>query len=269
MNPLTTCVTGVTIIACMTAFSETTLAKKTVIMDEELDETTAAGQPKVTKVKSLSGHAKVVNFQVNVVAKHISGGQEGLTTLTLNNIFGENQIANALNIKAGNDISGSQTYSSLQSWGSGRVHDSMTVAGQTGGPATCGATGFIAKCNAVNGKGAQGKMALLWEFADEIADAESELHSATAANVVVTVIAGVLDEFAQIGLTALTVNNFFGFNQVGNGLNIAVGSFAFGNLDIGGGTKNAINQANSVDQFRGSPFEWWKASTFSNLPNNP
>ena len=65
-----------------------------MLQDEEMDEVTAAGAAENLQARTESGTAKATNFQVNVFAAHI-GGQEGLTALTLNNIFGENQVANA------------------------------------------------------------------------------------------------------------------------------------------------------------------------------
>jgi hypothetical protein len=102
-------ITGVSALALVAAFATPTLAAKTVIDEEELDEVTAAGQPKIAQAHTQSGdYAVAVNFQVNVFAAHL-GGQEELTALTLNNIFGENQIANNVNIQSGDDNSGTQT----------------------------------------------------------------------------------------------------------------------------------------------------------------
>jgi hypothetical protein len=207
-------------------------------------------------------YAVAVNFQVSVFAAHI-GGQEELTALTLNNIFGENQIANNVNIQSGDDNSGTQTNNAMQSWGSSKAWSSETANGAPGGPAACATAGIIAKCHATGGDASEGKIALLWEFADEIADATNGSGDAIAANVVVTIVAGTFDEFAQSGLTALTVNNVFGFNQVANGLNISSG-----NVDTVGGTVGgaflgtATNQNNTSEQWRGSPKGWNAAPTF-------
>ena len=210
------------------------------------------------------GDAIAVNFQVNVFASHI-GGQEELTALTLNNIFGENQIANNVNIQAANsDVgvnSGTQTNNAMQSWGSSKAWNSATVDGAAGGAAVCATAGIIAKCNAQGGNASEGKIALLWEFADEIADATAEIGNAIAANVVVTIVAGSFDEFAQSGLAALTVNNVFGFNQVANGLNISSGDLANTGID-GAGFGTSTNQNNTSGQWRGSPKNWNAAPTF-------
>ena len=255
-------ITGIGAIALVAAFATPTLAAKTVIEEEELDEVTAAGQPKIAQAHTIEGDAIAVNFQVNVFAAHL-GGQEFLTALTLNNIFGENQVANNVNIQSGDDNSGSQTNNAVQSWGSSKAWSSETVDGQAGGAAACATLGIIAKCNAQGGDASEGKIALLWEFADEITDATSELGDAIAANVVIHIVAGTFDEFAQSGLTALTVNNVFGFNQVANGLNISAGNVNTAGGTIGGafvGTASA--QANVSEQWRGSPKGWNAAPTF-------
>ena len=255
-------ISGLSAMALVVAFATPTLAAKTVIEDEELDEVTAAGQPKIAQASSVKGTAAAINFQVNVFAAHI-GGQENLTALTLNNIFGENQVANNVNIQAGDLNAGSQTNNALQSWGSGKAWSSATADGAAGGEANCTAFGLIAKCNANGGDASDPKIALLWEFADEIADAQSVFGDAISTNVVVTIIAGTFDEFAQTGVTALTVNNIFGFNQVANGLNISGGAVN----TLGGEVQGALagsstNQNNTSEQWRGAPKNWNLAPTF-------
>ena len=264
MKRFQTLLTGLSAMALVAAFAAPSLAAKTVIEDEEMDEVTAAGQPKIAQSSTVVGTAVSLNFQINVFAAHL-GGQEELTALTLNNIFGENQVANGVNIQSGGSgggaNSGLQTNNATQSWGSSKAHDYVEVAGAPGGNAACFAVGIIGKCNANGGDASEGKIGLLWEFADEIADATSEIGDAYANNTVVTIIAGSFDEFAQSGLTALTVNNIFGFNQVANGLNISAGSVDGTSLgSAAGGT--ATSQANTSEQWRGTPKGWTDAPTF-------
>ena len=255
-------ITGISAIALVAVFAAPTFAAKTVIADEELDEVTAAGQPKIAQARTHQGTAVAVNFQVNVFAAHI-GGQTGLTALTVNNIFGENQIANGVNIQSGDDNVGTQNNTATQSWGSAKAWSSDIAEGGNGGNGgevgLC--LGIIAKCHAGDAAAAADKIALLWEFADEIADA-SVTHDgdAVAVNVVVTIVAGSFDEFAQDDLWALTGNTVFGFNQVANGLNISSGSIISGDIDAGVGS--ATSQANTTDQWRGSPKGWSDAPTF-------
>ena len=283
MKHIRALMTGVSVFALVAFLATPTFATKAVMEEEEMDEVTAAGQPKIAQAHVVGkgkgrngkvcdgcpeedpGDALAVNFQVNVFAAHL-GGQEFLTALTLNNIFGENQIANNINIQAANSDfgsnSGAQTNNALQSWGSAKAWSSATAYGADGGAANCEAFGLIAKCNANGGDASEAKIALLWEFADEIADASnSGRGDAIAANVVVTIIAGTFDEFAQSELTALTVNNVFGFNQVVNGLNISGGDIIGTGID-GAGVGTTTNQNNTSAQWRGAPGGWNGAPTF-------
>ena len=253
-------VTGMCAIAVVAVLTTPAFAGKTVLEDEEMDEVTAAGQPKITQARTTEGTAEAVNFQVNVFAAHI-GGQEELTALTLNNIFGENQVANAVNIQSGADNEGSQANNIVQSWGSAKAHASVLAPGAPGGAAACGAAGIIAKCTANGGDASDPKIGILWEFADEIAGASNENGPAFATNVVVNVFAGTFDEFAQSGLTALTVNNIVGFNQVANGLNISAGGVN-GTTIEGAGVGSATGQNNTIEQWRGAPKGWNQAPTF-------
>ena len=244
-------VTGISAVALVAAFAAPTFAAKSVIEDEELDEVTAAGQPKISSASTVVGTATAVNFQVSVFAAHLDG-QQGTSALTLNNIYGENQIANGVNIQSGDDNSGNQSNEANQSWGSAKAYDAVTVAGAAGGRGSCRAIGIIAKCSETSGAAAAGKIGLLWEFADEIAEAKvSDTGDARAANVVITIVAGSFDVDAQTNLTALTVNNIFGFNQVANGTNISSGAIGAG-IDAAG-TGTATGQGNSSAQYRGTP----------------
>jgi hypothetical protein len=252
-------------IGLVTAFATPTLAGKTVISDEELDEVTAAGQPKIVNASTPNGTATATNFQVNVFAAEI-GGQKNFTALTFNNIFGENQVGNGVNIQSGADNQGFQLNNIIQSWGSAMATEGVTVDGQKGGSATCGAAGLIAKCNAQGGDASEGKIGLLWSFGDEISKAHSGNGPATASNVVVTIVATSFDTFAQSGLTALTVNNIVGFNQVANGLNISAGALNGPNIEgAEGGTSSG--QRNVIEQWRGAPRGWTQAPTFSSTGN--
>ena len=271
-------VTGISGVALIAAFATPTLAAKTVIEEEEMDEVTAAGEPKVAQAHTRTGDAYAKNKQLNVFATHLDG-QQRLTALTLNNVFGENQVANATNIQSGNNnstegIGGGQDNTILQSWGSGKAHDYAKVRGKRGGNGGDGGTvkkahGLINKGKAGNGgnggNASQGVIGILWEFGDEIADASSRTGDAYAKNSVYTIVAGAFHENSQTDLVALTVNNVFGFNQVANGLNISSGAINDSGI-VAASTGTASNQSNDIAQFRGSPYKWWKAPTFSNTP---
>ena len=265
-------VAGISGVALLAAFATPSLSKMTVIEEEELDEVTAAGQPKIAQARTIFGDSEAYNYQKNVFATHVNG-QNQLTALTLNNIFGENQVANGVNIQAAGSNGGDQLNVHSQSWGSARAHDAVKVEGKEGGPGgdagTARARGLIAKANGGNGgnggNATSGKIALLWEFADEIADSASGTGDAYAWNEVYTTVAVALEHGSQTNLTALTVNNIFGFNQVANGTNISGGGI---NSDTGliAGGSSASGQANVLDQYRGAPLGYVDAKTFSNKP---
>ena len=265
--------TGISAVALVAAFAAPTLAAKQVIEDEEMDEVTAAGQPKIVMAMTESGSATAVNFQVNVFAAHIDG-QSDLSALTLNNIFGENQVANGVNIQAGGGgggtagtggNSGNQSNTALQSWGSSKAWSARTTEATAGTPGRARCAGIIAKCSATGGDASPGSIAIMWAFADEIAAAttndEDFESNATAANVVITIVAGALEEGSQSRLQALTVNNVFGFNQVANGTNISSGALNADGINAGGSV--ATGQGNTADQWRGAPVGWNSAPTFN------
>ena len=273
-------VTGLSAMALVAAFAAPTMAAKQVIEEDELDEVTAAGQPKIAMAMTQSGSATAVNFQVNVFAAHLDG-QSDLSALTLNNIFGENQVANGVNIQSGaggagspqiGGNSGNQSNTAEQSWGSSKAWSAVTTAAVKGKKSTCRDIGIIAKCAAIGGDAKAGSIALLWAFADEIASASTNVteteegSNATAANVVVTIIAGGVHKDVNGGgqdnLSALTVNNVFGFNQVANGTNISAGTIGGDGGGIGAGGVVSTGQGNQSDQWRGAPANWNQTKTF-------
>lgn len=263
MKPVNTLISFVASVALLGAFATPTLAGKTVIEDEEMDKVTAAGQPKIAKALTVVGDATAVNFQVNVFAAHI-GGQEELTALTLNNVFGENQVGNNVNIQAGDTNSGDQSGEVTQSWGSAYAHDAEVVQAGAGGRG--GDIVNLTNNAALNkqatgngGDGGDGAVGILWAFADEITDAETVVGDADAVNAVITIVAGTFDEFAQSGLTALTVNNVFGFNQLGNNTNISAGALGGDPAIAGATTGSATSQSGTVTQYRGAPIGYTDA----------
>jgi len=263
MKRVQTWMTGLSVIALGAALATPTLAAKTVFSDEELDQVTAAGQPKIAQASVENGAAVALNFQDNMFDVEFKG-QENLTALTLNNIFGENQIANGMNIQSGADNEGNQINDIIQSWGSAQAFDSVVVegvdGGDGGGVGPC--NGIIAICTAGDGgDGSQGTIGLQWAFADEIANAYSGNGPATSSNMVMTTMTVSFDQFAQSGLRALVVNNIVGFNQVANGLNISSGSIIGTDIN-GAGVGSATNQTNTIEQWRGAPKGWSEAPTF-------
>lgn len=250
---------GLASLALIAAFATPSLAAKTVIFDEELDNVTAAGEPKIAMA-----HGDSSAFAENFQDYHIDGtlkseSQNLLKALTLNNVFGENQVANATNVIAGSSSTASgQANAITQSWGAAKAWDARTVAGVAapGGDLNVIQTGRINKQNgnAGNAAAAPGQIKLLWMFADEIADAKSD-GTAVARNDIATAISGTVETMSQQSLTALTVNNVFGLNQVANGTNIASGGVGCdcALIDPSGGNNN-VAQSNTINQYRGTPF---------------
>lgn len=288
--------TGIGTLALVAAFSTTGFAAKAVIDDEELDQVTAAGQPKIVladgKAKGDVYAKNDQEFQVNGVLK--SQSQNELKAITLNNIFGENQVANGVNIQAATGMAegSAQSNDILQSWGSaqasaGKKVDGVASSGdnnsriaQANAQAQAQTAGEKliavdqAQANAQdaevrqtqNHAAAQGVLSVLWSFADEIAMAKGYAgEDLKAKNKVETHITGVIEGGAQSNLSALTVNNVFGMNQVANALNVASGNIGFNPLDIAAsGSTSAASQANNISQYRGAPAGWNSAPVFSN-----
>ena len=168
--------------------------------------------------------------------------------------------------------------------------DRHTLKGKDGkdGKDVKGCQGIIVICKGGDGgDGGDGSITLLWAFADEIVEAtvgqkdrgksrgrgyrkgsymkekndNGERNIATATNWVETDISGALTEAGQLNLTALVVNNVYGFNQVANGMNISSGQVSEA-LVISAATGTvATSQINRGDQWRGAPKGYNKAST--------
>ncbi|HBP86854.1 MAG TPA: hypothetical protein PKK23_10595 [Nitrospirales bacterium] len=255
MTRVHTLLTGMSTLALVAAFSTPGLAAKAVINDAELDQVTAAGQPKIAMAQAYDD-AYAENFQKYRIAGKIQqNSQEELRALTLNNVFGENQVANATNIQSadGTTDTSSQDNTVTQSWGAAKAMDYVKVAGERGGDVYVkSGKGLITQIQANGGDAAAGKIGFLWAFADEIADARSEHGYADAYNDVKTDIAGVIETDSQKNLNALTVNNVFGLNQVANALNIVSGAVTVPDL-AAGGAASGTQQSNTVNQFRGTP----------------
>jgi hypothetical protein len=117
-----------------------------------------------------------------------------------------------------------------------------------------------------NHAAAQGVVSVLWAFADEIASVDkSSGDNVYATNYVDTGVTGVIEGGAQSNISALTVNNVFGLNQVANALNVASGNIGFNPLEIqAAGGASAASQTNTINQYRGAPAGWTDAPVFSN-----
>lgn len=293
MTRVRSLLTGVSTLALVAAFSAPGLAAKAVIADEEMDQVTAAGEPKiamVTKSRAHNGDAYALNEQYNWFSGVLEeGSQNELKAITLNNIFGENQVANGVNIQAATGMADGSTQNNdiLQSWGSAKATPGKTVDGvasygdnnsavaQNNAQAQTGqkivASDIENAQDATvdqvqNHAAAQGVVSVLWAFADEIASVDhSSGDNVYATNYVDTGVTGVIEGGAQSNISALTVNNVFGLNQVANALNVASGNIGFNPLEIqAAGGASAASQTNTINQYRGAPAGWTNAPVFSN-----
>lgn len=302
MSRARTLLTGMSTLALVVAFSTPGFAAKSVIADEEMDQVTAAGEPKIAMVTDSSaseGDVYSKNEQLNWFAGTLEeGSQNELKAITLNNVFGENQVATGVNIQAadsGMADGSSQDNNILQSWGSAKAFNGNSVDGVASYGDNNNSTNQALsneqkqKMDGVkivasdqnldnvqnndntnsqvqNHAAVQGRLSVLWAFADEIASVEnSNGANVYATNYVDTSITGVIEGGAQSSISALTVNNVFGLNQVANALNVASGNIAFNPLDVGAATgASASSQTNTIQQYRGAPAGWNSAPVFSN-----
>lgn len=233
------------------ALTVPSFAAKKAVSDDELDMVTAAGQPVVI---SIGGAGTVTFGGTTSISSLISpSSQTGLRALILNNVVGENQVHNGVNIAAafGN---GSQTNTITQSWGSIMdITATSTPNGITAIPADCSGA-LICKAQGTFVTTA-GTVRVLSKAADVI------IHVTSTGNVTYnpsTDIAQDISENSQTGLVALIVNNVAGINQVANGINIGSATPNLGaDLTVTGvGGTAAGNQGNVIQQYRGTPINF-------------
>jgi len=252
------------------------MAKKQ-LTEDELDMVTAAGEPMVITATDAVTYTDGSTFSLTLP----SDAQKGLETLTLNNLVGELQIANAYNIQtSAASITGTQTNTITQSWGA--THDltasfasvagvsagnggaggsSLAAAGcvNTGATGTAKCAGQVASAGAGGaggngGNGASGVLAgaVTSDYADVI------IAGATVNVDVDPVFSMTLDSTSQQGLLALVINNVVGMSQVANALNISAANVNMNPAAGGflpGATQNvATTQVNTINQFRGTPY---------------
>lgn len=251
-------------------------AAKQALNEDDLDRITAAGEPSFIQItNSADSTATVVLTFDNADVTSLdvaTASQTTLRALTVNNIVGENQIANALNVKANG--SGNQSNTVLQSWGSIDVTGVTTVVTATSGNATISATisgnqtanigsttsaTNIVKCvglnpctktqtqtinitgNTLNASSVAVALAIpRFIAADQIIiiDNNSDARDATVnldyENISTAVLT--VEGGSQTSLAALVVNNISGKNQVGNATNIQ----SSGDIGIGSGSTNNL-----------------------------
>lgn len=228
------------------ALTAPSFAAKKAVSDDELDMVTAAGQPVVISI----GGAGTVTFNgTTSIAQTLQpSSQSSLRALILNNVVGENQVHNGVNIASafGN---GSQTNVITQSWGS--IIDltaTSTPGGVTSIPADCAGALICKSAGQFVTSGST--VRVLSKAADVI------IHISGAGTVTynpVTDIAQDISDSSQTGLVALIVNNVTGINQVATGINIGSATPNLtAELTVSGvGGPSSGNQNNTIQQFRG------------------
>jgi len=245
------------------------MAKK-ALSEDELDLITAAGQPKI--IQTGTGSISFSDSPVDTLSL-ASDSQKSLAALVLNNIAGEVQIANAINVTTVGTQAGilGQANTITQSWGATKDWTSASVAGvatatssSSSGDATaqaqCIKCGIVKAGNATAAAAAAaaastspGVLKILTKYADDIVETVSGDITVTQ-NGVQTLS---LDSGSQQTLSALVVNNIVGLSQVANAINVMAQAVL---LNVGGATVNGTfiaigqTQANTINQFRGTPF---------------
>ena len=223
-------------------------AKKTV-SDEELDMVTAAGQPVV--ISAGAGSSVSFTGTVAIASDLLASSQTGIRALILNNVVGENQVHNGINVNALSGGTGAQSNTITQSWGAILDITAVTAAGATATSVPSCGSALICKGSAV-ASAVSGTVRVLSKAADQIIDVGA---ASTVTYNPVTQIASDISNDSQTNLTALIVNNVTGLNQVATGINIANGGIT---LDTGLLSVSAIGgshagQTNAISQFRGTP----------------
>lgn len=230
-------------------------AGKKAVSDDELDLVTAAGQPVIVQIGS-----GTVSFVPTVqIAQTIqTNSQNNLRALALNNVAGENQVANGINISGASSSTGlAQANTITQSWGS-TADITISSAGLVFSsiPASCGGA-LICKVSTLTTTvaGIARRLSKTGDVIIDIAGSGTVTYSPSVN------IQSSIDGGSQSGLVALVVNNVAGLNQVGNGVNIAAGGVTLSSsLTILGGNSSAGGQSNNLAGYRGTP------ANFSRIP---
>jgi hypothetical protein len=238
--------------------ASTSFAKKSMD-EEEMELVTAAGQPAVIIAAGPNIGGVTINAdEMGLITQTIdTGSQTNLRALALNNVAGENQVANAVNIQSGVSQTGplsSQSNEINQSWGAtldwSAVEGTATAAsGGPGGDVTvsggianvkinCVAVGLGVACAASDvangGDGGDAKAAAtegfpLSAYADKIIGVIGAVGSVNVSQMNAATVTQSILANSQTTLAALALNNVAGMNQVANGVNIA----AKGAVNIG------------------------------------
>jgi hypothetical protein len=215
------------------------------LTDHELDQITAAGEPVIVS----GGNNSPVTFTPATDIDMYVGpfAQAGLRALVLNNVSGENQVANGANISSQSPL---QSNTLNQNWGSVQDTTAVVIPG-VGATAvtTCPASALICtpSSTAVT---VPAVTRVLSNTADQIITAGngSAVLYSPATNIAMR-----LDSNSQSNLVALVVNNVSGLNQVGNAINIHGGVRLDDSIGVSSVTGQAGGQQNILTQYRGTP----------------
>ena len=232
--------------------------------DGTLDAVSASGQ---TVAIATHGTDSPVTFvPVTDITLSIAGNaQDNLRALVLNNVVGENQLANGINLA--NNVGQIQSNEILQSWGGINDTGAVSVAG-VGGNAIAASQGCGLALVAVgcrNGdttaaaSSSPGVVKALSNTSDTTISTSGNNSAVLYAPVTTfTLSLGTAGELGgQTNLVALVVNNVAGLNQVANGVNLSAFGVTLDHpLTLGAGQISAGSQSNVINQYRGTPSNW-------------
>ena len=247
--------------AAMTAPS---FAAKKAVSDEELDMVTAAGQPVVINVSG-AGTVTFTAFTSLTASSPQPSSQQNLRALVLNNVLGENQQHDGINLATATDGAtvGNQLNFITQSWGAvSDIRGVTTDSVSNSAVVNCNAAALICKGSATVAVG-QGAVTVLTRAGDQIISVGYNPDGTKLTSSVslvtynpTTNIAQDVGESSQTNLVALTVNNVVGLNQTGNGVNVIGGGSGVTvgtNLAVSVGNLSGSSQGNTIAAYRGAP----------------
>lgn len=279
-------VIGTLVLLVAVLFAVPSVQAKSKLADDEMDLVTAAGQPTIMAV----GAGGTISFTGGPTFSLTldTDSQTLLQALTLNNIVGEPQIANATNILGNANAGGTQSNVVKQSWGSTYDFTAVSRAGvsasEDSDASGDAAAGTQAVCSQALGS-STGKCGYIANNGNAKAVASSSTSTSTSVvSAVFALVSAYADQIfiggdnasiavesdgassltvnsgAQKQLAALVVNNIVGQAQIANGTNIMGSQFQFGagagSLFFSGGTAGVLpgtSQSNDITQYRGTP----------------
>ncbi len=251
------------------------LAAKQSLNEAELDGLTAAGQPEVLIAVGTaafgnpstftSGGAITLTQSVGFHLTPAGSSQTNLRAISLNNVVGENLLANLFNIQGDSTgAPGGQTNIVEQSWGS--TVDTGSLGGSAG---TISISGKCIICTNTAGSGGGGQITIGGKAiatTDTTGSGGGKTTSIFGDEILIggPITKLINNEFdlaiassSQLNVNALVVNNIVGLNLAANGFNIASGAVRLGSdaFVAGAAIAGGVTQTNTFNQFRGTPFK--------------